>query len=89
MATLPDRHFRRPAVGLMIAVHGLLIGTKTGRMSVTGAGNVKEIAMRSHPMLSAAALLAAGLFAPAIGSAQSGPSADEIIKSLTPGSLRA
>ena len=40
--------------------------------------------MRSHAMLAATALLAAGILAPTIGSAQSGPSTEQIIKSLTP-----
>ena len=40
--------------------------------------------MRSHAMLAATALLATGILAPATGFAQSGPSAEQIIKSLTP-----
>ena len=40
--------------------------------------------MRSHVTLAATALLATGILAPAIGSAQSGPSTEQIIKSLTP-----
>jgi outer membrane protein OmpA-like peptidoglycan-associated protein len=43
-----------------------------------------ELVMRSHVLLTAAALLATGIFAPALGSAQSVPSADQIINSLTP-----
>jgi hypothetical protein len=40
--------------------------------------------MRRQPMLAATAVLATGIFIPAIGFAQSGPSAEEIVKSLTP-----
>jgi OmpA-OmpF porin, OOP family len=40
--------------------------------------------MRSHAMLAASALLAVGVLVPAIGAAQSGPSTEQIIKSLTP-----
>jgi OOP family OmpA-OmpF porin len=40
--------------------------------------------MRRHVTLAITALLATGILAPAIGSAQSGPSAEQIIKSLTP-----
>jgi OmpA-OmpF porin, OOP family len=40
--------------------------------------------MRSHTVLAATALLAAGILAPSIGSAQGGPSTEQIIKSLTP-----
>jgi outer membrane protein OmpA-like peptidoglycan-associated protein len=40
--------------------------------------------MRAPAVLAATALLAAGILAPAIGSAQSAPSPEQIIKSLTP-----
>ena len=40
--------------------------------------------MRRHALLAAIGLLAAGILAPATGEARSGPSPDEIIKSLTP-----
>ena len=40
--------------------------------------------MRPHALLAAIGLLAAGILAPAIAEARSGPSPDEIIKSLTP-----
>jgi OOP family OmpA-OmpF porin len=40
--------------------------------------------MRTPAALAAIALLAAGILAPATGSAQSAPSADQIVKSLTP-----
>jgi OOP family OmpA-OmpF porin len=40
--------------------------------------------MRSHPMLAATALFAASILAPAISSAQSNPSTEQIIKALTP-----
>jgi OmpA-OmpF porin, OOP family len=40
--------------------------------------------MRTHAVLAAVVLLAAGTLAPATGSAQSGPSAEQIVKSLTP-----
>jgi hypothetical protein len=65
----------------------LLVGTEAFRKdaSYKGPGNAKEFIMRSHPMLAATALLATGILAPAIGSAQNGPSAEQIIKSLTPG----
>ncbi len=40
--------------------------------------------MRPHALLAAIGLLAAGILVPAIAEARSGPSPDEIIKSLTP-----
>jgi outer membrane protein OmpA-like peptidoglycan-associated protein len=40
--------------------------------------------MRHHAILAATALLATGILAPAVGLAQSGPSTEQIIKSLTP-----
>jgi OmpA-OmpF porin, OOP family len=47
-------------------------------------GNAKELVMRSNVTLAATALLATGILAPVIGSAQSVPSTERIIKSLTP-----
>jgi outer membrane protein OmpA-like peptidoglycan-associated protein len=47
------------------------------------ATHTKELVMRSHVTLAATALLATGILAPAVGSAQSAPSTEQIIKSLT------
>jgi OmpA-OmpF porin, OOP family len=44
----------------------------------------KEFAMRRHALLAAIGLLAAAILTPATGESRSGPSPDEIIKSLTP-----
>jgi OmpA-OmpF porin, OOP family len=55
----------------------------TGDDEFASATLAKELVMRSHVTLAATALLATGILAPAIGSAQSGPSTEQIIKSLT------